>query len=114
MHELGVVFHVIRNVKQVAEENQAQKINSVTLQVGEVSGIIHEYLTDCWKWAIKKEEILKESSLYIEPIQAITHCEACGKDYETVKYAKVCPFCQSENTYLLTGNEFLIKEIEVD
>ena len=39
-------------------------------------------------------------------------CEDCGKTYETVKYAKICPYCKSENTYLIQGNEVQIKEIE--
>ena len=113
MHELGVVFYVIKDLKEVAEENNVTRIESVTLQIGQVSGIIHEYLTDCWNWARKKEQLLEETKLLIEQIDAVTHCTGCGGNYETVKYAKVCPYCGSGDTYLLRGNEFLIKEIEV-
>ena len=28
--------------------------------------------------------------------------------------AKVCPYCHSDSTYLLTGNEYIIKEIEAE
>lgn len=81
MHELGVVFHVIKMVEEVAEENSLSQIESVTLQIGEVSGIIDEYLKKCWKWAVaKKSDILKETSLIIEDIPAITYCEDCSKD----------------------------------
>ena len=48
MHELGVVFYVVKDVKQVAEENQVDRVSGVVLQIGEVSGIVHHYLTDCW------------------------------------------------------------------
>lgn len=113
MHELGVVFYVIKDVKQVAEENQIEKVDVVTLEIGEVSGILHDYLTDCWNWARKKEPVLAEAELVIETIPAVTYCEDCGEKYETVKYAKICPHCGSEHTYLLTGNEFVIKEIGV-
>ena len=47
MHELGVVFYVVRDVKEVAEENQVNKVTCVTLEIGEVSGIIQEYINDC-------------------------------------------------------------------
>lgn len=113
MHELGVVFYVVRDVKQVAEENQVEKVESVTLQIGEVTGIIPEYLTDCWNWARKKEPVMEEAKLLIEPIPAASFCEDCGREYPTVQYAKICPHCGSERTYLLKGNEFLIKEIGV-
>lgn len=113
MHELGVVFHVIDDVKEIALENKASHINSVTLEVGEVSGIIESYLTDCWNWAVTKHEIMTDCKLIVEQIDAVTFCEGCEKTYPTVKYGKICPYCKSEKTYLLTGNEFNIKEIEV-
>lgn len=60
MHELGVVFHIIKSVKEVANENKVSKVNKVVLEVGEVSAIVNVYLQDCWKWACSKEEIMNE------------------------------------------------------
>jgi hydrogenase nickel incorporation protein HypA/HybF len=113
MHELGVVFHCVKQINEIARENKVKKINSVTIQIGEVSTVIPYYFEDCWNWAIKKEDVLKDSKLVIETIPAVTHCESCNQNYPTVKYGKTCPLCASENTYLLTGNEILIKQIEV-
>ena len=106
MHEMGTVMYVIRAVNNVCEENKLTKVASVTLEIGEVSGIIPSYIKDFWQWAIKKEKYLQEAELIIEPIKAITRCGDCGKTYETVKYAKICPHCGSENTWLETGNEY--------
>ena len=114
MHELGTVFYVIREVEQVVEENHLTKVASVTLEIGEVSGIIPYYLTDCWQWAIQKSQYLKEAELKIETVPAVTFCEDCKQTYPTVKHGKTCPHCGSEHTYLLQGNEFNIKEIEVE
>lgn len=113
MHELGVVFYVIRDVSEVARNNNVHRVESVTLQIGTVSGILPDYLVDCWNWARKKEPLLSTAELKVEPIEAVTFCEDCKEEYDTVKYAKICPYCGSERTYLLTGNEFLIKEIGV-
>ena len=113
MHELGVVFYIIRDVKKVAEENKVEHVHSVTLELGEVSGIVFDYLEDCWNWAVKKEEIMTHCQLKYEQIDAITYCENCHKTYPTVQYGKICPHCKSEKTYLLQGNEVSIKEIEV-
>ncbi|MBQ9517302.1 MAG: hydrogenase maturation nickel metallochaperone HypA [Eubacterium sp.] len=112
MHELGIVFHVIKTIEEVAEEQNLTKVSSVTLEVGEVSTVIVDYLEDCWDWACKKSELMAGSKLKHEIIKGVTFCEDCGKTYETVKYAKICPYCQSENTYLIQGNEVQIKEIE--
>lgn len=113
MHELGVVFHVIRMVEDVAKENDLTEIASVTLEIGEVSGIIESYLQNCWKWSVeKKSDIMHGAKLYVETIPAVTYCEDCSQTYGTVQYGKTCPHCGSGHTYLLRGNEFNIKEIE--
>jgi hydrogenase nickel incorporation protein HypA/HybF len=113
MHELGVVFHCIKQVNEIATENNVKKVNSVTIQLGEVSTVIPYYFEDCWNWAVKRETVLKDAKLIIEKIDAVTHCEHCGKDYPTVAHGKTCPYCGSGETFLLTGNEILIKQIEV-
>lgn len=112
MHELGIIVHVIRTVEEVAAENNLTEIKSVTCEIGEVSGVVPEYLTDCWTYASRKSELLKESELKIETIPGVTVCEDCGKTYSTVQYAKICPYCGSDATYLLEGNGFCIKEVE--
>lgn len=112
MHELGIVFHIIRTVERVGEENKLTGVHSVTLELGEVSGVVYKELTDCWKWAVMKTELLKEAELHIETIPAVTLCESCRKTYETVQHGRICPFCGSERTYLVQGNEINLKEIE--
>ena len=112
MHELGIVFHIMDTIEEIAKEQNLTSVASVTLEVGEVSTVIPSYLEDCWKWAAKKRELFKDSVLKSEKIEAITYCEDCEKTYETVKYAKICPHCGSENTFLIQGNEVQIKEIE--
>ena len=112
MHELGIVFHIIKSVEEIGAQNELTKVSSVTLELGEVSGIVPDYLTDCWKWAAAKSELLAGSELRVEQVDAVTYCEDCGKTYPTVQYAKICPHCGSDKTYLVTGNEVSIKEIE--
>ena len=113
MHELGIVFYIIRDVKQAAQENGVEHVSSVVMNIGEVSTIVPEYLTDCWRWAADKEELLKGCQLQINTIPAVTHCDGCGQDYPTVAHGKTCPHCGSPDTWLLRGNEVEIKEIVV-
>ena len=68
MHELGIVFHVIKSVEMIGEENGLTNVASVTLELGEVSGAIPHELESCWNWAVKKTELLPEAALKIETI----------------------------------------------
>ena len=51
MHELGIVFHIIRTVEDACRDNAILRVSSVTLQLGEVSGVVPHYLEDAWRWA---------------------------------------------------------------
>lgn len=112
MHELGIVFHIINEIEDVGKENKLETVSSVTVEIGEVSGVLHDYLEDCWKWACSKSELMNGAELKVEVIPVVTYCESCKGEYKTVEYGKICPNCQSEKTYLLSGNEIMIKEIE--
>ena len=114
MHELGVVKHVMKTLEEVAAENRVTKIGSVTLQIGEVSGIVNEQLIDCWNWFREKQALFSGAELRIEVMPAVTWCDSCKKTYETVKYGRTCPYCGSGETWLLRGNEFEIKEIDAE
>ncbi len=114
MHELGIVTHIAKTLDEVAKENGLDSIATVTVEIGEVSGILLDYFTDCWDYFKVKNPVLKDCKMIIETIPALTYCEDCHQTYETVKYAKICPHCGSEHTYLLQGNECNIKQIEVE
>ena len=112
MHELGIVYHIINRLEELGKENNLSSISSVTLELGEVSGVLDDYLLDGWFWAVKKHELLKNAELKIETLPAVTKCNSCGKEYGTVAHGRICPLCKSEDTVLVTGNEMSIKEIE--
>ena len=112
MHELGIVDYVIRNVESVAEQNKLTKVIAVKLEFGEVSGIVPDYLKNCWDWMVHRgHPVLEEAEFTWDIIPAFTVCEDCQKTYRTVDYGKTCPYCGGGNTYLLEGNSVMIKQI---
>lgn len=113
MHELGIVVHLIDRIEQIALENKVEKVVKIVLEVGQVSGIVEKYFTDAFSWAKKKTKYLQDCQLEIIIIAGITYCRNCKSTYSTTEYGKVCPNCKSEDTYLLTGDEITIKDIEV-
>ncbi len=113
MHELGIVMHVVKQVEDVARENNVEKVTALNLEVGEVSSVVPELFCDCFEWAKKKTEFMRETKLNLIVLEAVSYCNDCKKTYKTTEFAKKCPHCGSENTYLVTGNEINIKDIEV-
>lgn len=113
MHELGIVMHVIKQVEDVAQQNEVEKVTALNLEVGEVSSIVPQLFCDCFEWAKKKTKFMQETRLNLIVLEAISFCNKCKQTYKTTAYAKVCPHCGSDDTYLVTGNEINIKDIEV-
>lgn len=115
MHELGIVFHIIKEVDKIAEEHQVGKVTKVTLEIGEVSGIVPSYRKDCWSWAVdNRSKHRKGCSLDLEIVKAISYCNSCKKTYPTTLTGRKCPNCGSQDTYLVSGNGASIKNIEVE
>ena len=76
MHEMGIVMHLAKTLDELAEEQNIAKIGSVTLQVGEVSGIMTDLFTDAWDYFKVRHPVLSDSQLKLETIKAYTFCAA--------------------------------------
>ena len=113
MHELGIVLNVIDRVEEIAKENKVKKVTKLTLEIGEVSSIVPSYFSDCFEWAKKKTDYMKDTELEMIILEGLSYCRDCKKTYKTTEYAKKCTHCGSDNTYLVTGDEMRIKDIEV-
>lgn len=114
MHEMGIVLHLAKTLDELAEEQHITKIGSVTLEIGEVSGIMTDLFTDCWDYFKSRHPVLSDSELRLETIPAVTYCAGCSGTYETLRYGKECPYCHSAETWLVQGDQCIIKEIEAE
>ncbi|MBR4467538.1 MAG: hydrogenase maturation nickel metallochaperone HypA [Clostridia bacterium] len=111
MHELGIVVKVLEQVDAAAEENGAEKVLGVTMEVGEVSSIVPDLFTDAFDWAKKKTRYAQDAKLNMIIIEGRTYCQSCGETYRTTEYGRKCPHCGSYETYLLTGDQVVVKDI---
>ena len=112
MHELGIVFHMVDLLEDVAREQQLERISKVVVDLGEVSGVVTEFFDDAWQWAANRSDVLRGAELEVHQVDAVTVCNACGKTYGTVAHGRTCPHCGSGDTELLHGRELEIREIE--
>lgn len=111
---MGIVLHLAKTLDETAKTERLSRIGKVTLQVGEVSGIMTDLFSDCWNYFKGRYPALTDSELVIEPVKAVTWCDGCKREYETVLYGKTCPYCGSGETWLVKGSECIIKEIEAE
>ncbi|MGB4658813.1 MAG: hydrogenase maturation nickel metallochaperone HypA [Mobilitalea sp.] len=110
MHEIGVLFEVVKSVEKLAKENEVTKIATLVLQIGELSSMIPKYMATLYPAAIEGT-ILEGSKLEIEILPANAMCKDCRKVFNVMEYKGTCPICGEKNIEILSGKEFFIKEI---
>ena len=91
MHELGIIVHVAQTVEEVAQENEVTDIASVTLEIGEVSGIVHDYLSDGWLYYRKKKPIIQKIKGGILVLKKILAAALCAPPLSARSASPITP-----------------------
>ncbi|MGN1421022.1 MAG: hydrogenase maturation nickel metallochaperone HypA [Eubacterium sp.] len=110
MHELSLVMEIFDLLDEISEEQGLKKVKSVTLEAGELCGIIPEYMEECWRVA-GQDSPYESTELRLIKIPATALC-SCGAEYEMTKNSRICPVCHKTDYTVIHGREFNIREIE--
>lgn len=110
MHELGIMYHVVEQVLRVAADNGLTQVDTLVLQVGELTSVIPHYLEACFPAAVDGT-LLEKTKLSIEVLPANGLCTSCGKVFGLMEHHRACPHCGGWEYETLSGSEFYIKEI---
>lgn len=110
MHELGVVIEIVKTIERIAEKQKLTKIDTIVLQIGELSSMIPKYIEECYPAAVDGT-ILEDTKLKIEVIPGNGLCKGCNKVFNLIENGKKCPKCGSSDCSILSGREFMIKEV---
>lgn len=109
MHELSVVLEVFSLVEEIMTEQDLKSVSSVTIEIGELSGILPDYFKECWNVA-RIGGVFDNTELNLEFIPAVAKC-TCGEEYEMQKNSRICPRCHKTDYEIINGREFMVKQI---
>lgn len=110
MHELGVVIEVVKTVENFARKNEVTKIDKLVLQIGELSSMIPKYIESCYPAAVDGT-IMEETKLEIEILPGNGICTTCNHVFNFIQNKGKCPACGNNDIEIISGKEFMIKEI---
>lgn len=112
MHEIGIVRQLLRTVSDFAQENHIRDIREVIVDCGELSLVIPEYVEELYP-AVVKGSILEQAKLVIQMVPGLAECDDCDEIFNVVEHKGVCPNCGSFQKTVLSGKDFIIREIVV-
>ncbi len=110
MHELGIVIEIVNTVEKLAREQNLTRIDTLVLQVGELSTVVPQYIRACYPAAVDGT-MMENTKLEIEILPGNGLCKGCGKVFNLLEHKRICPHCGGGAWELLGGKEFFIKEI---
>ena len=112
MHEIGVVRQVLRTVEAFAKENGLDMIDTIVLEIGDLSLVIPKYVEDIYK-VIIKDTPFENTKLKIEVVEAQGVCRDCKRAFPIVMNEGYCPRCGKRNADVISGRDFIVKEVIV-
>jgi len=110
MHELSIVASMVDTVEKIMEEQKLTVVDTIVLQIGELSGIVPEFVEQCFPMATYRSP-LKDAKLKLEMVPGNGKCQLCKGVYHVGDNRGVCPFCGSVYYDVVSGSEFVIKEL---
>jgi hydrogenase nickel incorporation protein HypA/HybF len=113
MHELGVTESILNIILAKAAEAQASKIVKITITLGDLSGFVPECIEFYFE-SLSKKTIAEGAKLDFEIVTAQFRCRDCSTISSSEDLIWICPNCQSHSLEVVGGQEFYVKDMEVE
>ena len=110
MHELGICDALLKMIDKIAKEEELEGINSVTVEVGTLSGVVPSFLSDCWI-AVTDGTAYDGVEFIVENVPGMAQCLDCGEQFTADLEKLVCPACGGNKLNPISGRDLTLKEI---
>jgi len=112
MHEYSVVQALLNQCEEVAEQNNATKVNKVITKIGVMSGIETQLLQTAFDTF--KEGTICADAEFIQNIQKLKlECKECSNIFEVDEVRYYCPKCESLKVKVLDGEDMYLMSLEM-
>ena len=106
MHEIGVVRSMVKTVTDFASETTLRRSRRSS------SLVIPKYVEDIYP-VVVGDTWLKDTKLVINVIPGMAECDECNELFHVIEHEGYCPNCGSFEKTILSGKDFLIREIHI-
>jgi hydrogenase nickel incorporation protein HypA/HybF len=113
MHELAICQALMSQIETIARDNQAFEVTSITLGMGPLSGV-EEYLLKHAYPVASAGVVAEGAKLIIRTTPVRVSCSECGKESEAEPNRLLCGFCENWRTEVISGDELLLIQVELN
>ena len=113
MHELSIAQAIVDVVLEEASKADARRIASVTLTIGELSGVVEEQLLFCLP-VVAKDTAVEGAKIVVERVEGQGFCRSCGRPYHMTHLLDPCPECGEYTSDVRQGRQLAVASLEVE
>ncbi len=115
MHELPVIKSIFDICVKHAKANNASKIVSITLKVGDATDLLDEWIQRYFDY-LCKDTMAEGAKLTIERVPFVIRCKKCSESFQVnirEQRQVECPKCKAKEFDYVSGREYSVDKIEV-
>jgi hydrogenase nickel incorporation protein HypA/HybF len=113
MHELAICQALIEQVERVARDNSAQRVVSIVVSVGPLSGVEAKLLEHAYPLAAAGT-VAESATLVVETVPVRVRCRACGTESDAAANRLLCGACGDWQVDVVAGEEMLLRRVEIE
>lgn len=114
MHELSLACGLLGEAEEVMTREGAAKVLSITVSIGEMSGVDRESFESAFQIASETVSTMPGVRLIVELEPVRVKCSACGVVAPVKLPVVLCSACGAGEIEVVSGRDFLIKSMEVE
>ena len=112
MHEISLVRNIFRTLEEEFPTDMS-RIRGIYLKAGLLSNVQPILMQNAFAADLEDEPRYQHTSLHVEVLPILIHCDDCDKTTEVLQYKFVCS-CGKPSKNVVQGEELLISKVEFD
>jgi hydrogenase nickel incorporation protein HypA/HybF len=113
MHEFSLVQGLLGQVDVLRREQQAERVVSIQVSVGEFSGVEPELFRRAYETLIE-ETAMRGAELQINRVPLESRCDNCRHDFAVERFRFRCPKCKSTAVTIVNGEGLVLASVTVE
>lgn len=112
MHEMSLAEGVLQLIEDAARRDRFNKVRTVWLEIGQLSGVEPEALAFCFD-AVTRDTVADGARLEIIALPGQGWCATCSQTVPMTEVFDACPKCGGYPLRVTAGTDMRVKELEV-
>jgi hydrogenase nickel incorporation protein HypA/HybF len=113
MHEMSLAESMLQIIEDAARDQGFSMVRTVWLEIGQLASVEQDALSFSFE-QVKKDSIAAQARLEIIEVGGKGRCGSCGAEFALPALFEPCPECGNYQVTATDGDQFRIKEMEVE